>query len=185
MGAGKRVPDAHALGRPDLARPVPMPLREIALTLPNRPGTLVGIARTLAKERINVAAVSVDSTTAKGHVRLVVSDPDRAVRLLERAGYSTEVREMIAVRLEDRAGSFLRVLEAIARAKINISSVAILVTREGNQPLVALATSDLAKARRILQEAGFASQLAERLVTNSDLLASAPTIPPESVGMLL
>jgi hypothetical protein len=162
-----------------------MPLREISLTLPNRPGTLAGVARTLAKERINVAALSVDSTPSKGHVRLIVSDPDRAVRLLGRAGYPTEIREMLAVRLEDRAGSFLRVIEALAKAKINIASVAILVTREGNQPLVALSTSDLAKSRRLLQDAGFASQLAERLVTNSDLLASAPTIPPESVGLLL
>jgi hypothetical protein len=162
-----------------------MPLREIALTLPNKPGALAGIARTLAKERINVAAISVDSTVSKGHVRLIVSDPDRAVRLLGQAGYTTEVREMLAVRLEDRAGSFLRVLEALAKGKINIASVAILVAREGNQPLAAVATSDLPKTRRILQEAGFASQLAERLVTNSDLLATAPTIPPESVGMLL
>jgi hypothetical protein len=162
-----------------------MPLREISLTLPNKPGTLAGVARALAKDRINVAALSVDSTLAKGHVRLIVSDPDRATRLLERAGYPTEIREMLAVRLEDRAGSFLRVLEALATAKINIQSVAILVTREGNQPLVALATNDLPRARRILQEAGFASQLAERLVTNSDLLATAPSIPPESVGMLL
>lgn len=162
-----------------------MPLREISLTLPNRPGTLVGVARALAKDRINLAAISVDSSASKGHVRLIVNDPDRAMRLLSKAGYEAEVREMLAVRLEDRAGSFLRVLETLAKAKLNIQSVAILVTREGNQTLVALATSDLARARRILQEAGFASQLAERLVTNSDLLATAPTIPPESVGLLL
>ncbi|HTT14694.1 MAG TPA: hypothetical protein VMG81_02805 [Thermoplasmata archaeon] len=162
-----------------------MSLREISLTLPNRPGTLAGVARVLAKDRINVAALAVDSVAAKGHVRLVVSDPDKAMRILAKAGYEPEIREMLAVRLEDKAGSFLRVLEALAKAKLNVQSVAILVAREGNHPLVALSTNDLAKARRILQDAGFASQLAERLVTNSDLLATAPTIPQESVGLLL
>jgi len=162
-----------------------MALREISLTLPNRPGALAGVARALAKERINLAAISVDSAAGKGRVRLIVNDPDRATTLLHSAGYEVEVREMIAVRLEDRAGSFLRVLETLARERINIQSVAILVAREGNQVLVALSTNDLPRARKLLHQAGVASRAAERLVSNDDLLATAPTIPSESVGLLL
>jgi hypothetical protein len=162
-----------------------MSLREISLSLPNRPGTLAGIARTLAKERINVAAISVDSTGTKGRVRLIVSDPARALRLLSASGYKAEAREMLAVRLEDRAGSFLRVLEVLATGKVNLQSVAILIAREGNQPLVALSTDDLPRARKILLAAGFASNLADRIVSNPDLLAAAPSIPGESVGLLL
>lgn len=162
-----------------------MSLREISLSLPNRPGTLAGVARALAKERINVAAISVDSTPSKGRVRLIVSEPDRALGLLADAGYRAEVREMIAVRLEDRAGSFLRVLEILAKENVNLQSVAILIAREGNQPLVALSTDDLPRARRVLRHAGFESDLAGRLVSNPDLLAGAPSIPAESVGLLL
>lgn len=162
-----------------------MSLREISLTLPNRPGALAGVARTLAKERINLAAISVDSAAGKGRVRLIVNDPDRAMALLGTAGYEVEVREMLAIRLEDRAGSFLRVLEVLAREKVNIQSVAILVAREGNHSLVALSANDLPRARRLLQKAGFSSPLAERLVSNADLLATAPTIPSESVGLHL
>jgi hypothetical protein len=162
-----------------------MSLRELSLTLPNRPGALAGVARTLAKERINLAAITVDSTLGKGRVRLIVNDPDRAMGLLSAAGYDPEVREMLAVRLEDRAGSFLRVLEVLAREKVNILSVAILVAREGNQPLVALSTSDLVRTRRLLQRTGFISRAAEGLVSNSDLLSAAPSIPTESVGLLL
>jgi hypothetical protein len=162
-----------------------MSLREISLSLPNRPGTLKAVAQALARERINVAAISVDSSGTKGRVRLIVNDPDRALGLLSAAGYEAEAREMIAVRLEDRAGSFLQVLEVLAKGKVNLQSVAILVAREGNHPLVALSTNDLARARRILQQAGFTSQLADRLVSNPDLLAAAPSIPGESVGLLL
>jgi len=162
-----------------------MPLREISLSLPNRPGTLVGVARALARERINVAAISVDSTASRGRVRLIVSEPDRALHLLTVAGYRAEMREMIAVRLEDRAGSFLRVLELLAKEKVNLQSVAILIAREGNQPLVALSTNDLERARDALRQGGFASDVADRLVSNPDVLAGAPSIPSESVGMLL
>lgn len=162
-----------------------MSLREISLTLPNRPGALAGVARTLAKARINLAAISADSSTTQGRIRLIVNDPDKAISLLAAAGYDPDVREMLAVRLEDRAGSFLRVLEVLEREKVNISSVAILVARDGNQPLVAIAATDLPRARRLLQRAGFVSRAAEGLVSNGDLLAGAPTIPGESVGLLL
>jgi hypothetical protein len=162
-----------------------MVLREISLNLPNRPGGLAGVARALAEHRINLAAIGADSSAERGRIRLIVNDPDRAVQLLSAAGYEPEVREMLAVRLEDRAGSFLQVLEVLAREKVNIQSVAILVAREGNQPLVALSSDDLRRARDILQRAGFVSRAAEGLVSNADLLAGAPSIPGESVGLLL
>jgi len=162
-----------------------MALVEILLRLPNKPGALAGVARQLAEHRINVAAISVEATAQRGTVRLVVSDPDRAMTLLAAAGYSPEVRELMAVRLEDRSGSFLRVLEALAKAKVNVQSVAILIARESNQPVVALSATDLARARRILRKSGFVTPLAERSISNADLLAGTPTIPGESVGLLL
>jgi hypothetical protein len=162
-----------------------MTLQELALELPNRPGALAGVARILAKERINVAAISVDSTSRRGHVRLVVSDPAKARALLSEGGFRVETHELIAVRLEDRAGSFLQVLEALSTAKVNLQSVALLIVRERSQILVAFSSDDLARARQVLRQGGFISEGAERLVNNRDLLAKAPAIPSESVGLLL
>ena len=162
-----------------------MGLQELSLQLPNRPGALVRVARILAKEQINLAAISVDSTRTRGRVRLVVSNPAKARRLLEQAGYAVETQELIAVRLEDRAGSFLKVLDALAASNVNVTSVAILVAKEGTQSLVALSTDDLARARKVLRDGGFVADGAERLINNADLIAAAPAIPAESVGLLL
>ena len=162
-----------------------MSLQELSLQLPNRPGALVRVARILAKEQINLAAISVDSTRTRGRVRLVVSTPAKARRLLEQAGYAVETQELIAVRLEDRAGSFLKVLDALAASNVNVTSVAILVAKEGTQSLVALSTDDLARARKVLRDGGFVADGAERLINNADLIAAAPAIPAESVGLLL
>ena len=162
-----------------------MSLQEVSIQLPNRPGALARVARILAKEQINLAAISVDSTRTRGHVRLVVSDPARARRLLEQAGHTVELHDLLAIRLEDRAGSFLKVLDALAAGNVNVVSVAILIAREGTQSLVALSTDDHARARKILRDGGFVSEGAERLITNADLLAAAPAIPAESVGLLL
>jgi hypothetical protein len=80
---------------------------------------------------------------------------------------------------------FLKVLETLAQEKINIQNVAILLARDNGRALVALSATNLARARKVLQQAGVISQYAERLVTNADVVAAVPTIPTESVGFLL
>jgi hypothetical protein len=162
-----------------------MVLKEISLKLPNRAGSLVGVARILAEHRINLAAISVDSNSRVGNVRLVVSNPERAVRLLEKAQYRPEVHDLLAVHLEDRAGTFLRVLDLLARERLNVRGVVILVVRQGTRTLVGLELDEIERARQVLVQAGFFSEEVERLISNSDLVAAAPVIPAESVGMLL
>lgn len=162
-----------------------MGLVEIGLRVANRPGELARVARILAREQINLAAISVDSSGKNGHVRLIVNRPDRAIGLLTAAGLSVESRELIAVHLSDESGSFLRVLDLLSEARLNVLSVAILVAREGSQSLIALSTSDVRKARRVLEKAGVLSESAERISNNADLLAYAPSIPSESVGLLM
>ena len=49
-----------------------MSLQELSFQLPNRPGALVRVARLLAHEQINLAAISVDAARTRGHVSLVV-----------------------------------------------------------------------------------------------------------------
>jgi hypothetical protein len=162
-----------------------MALKEISLRLPNRPGQIARIARLLAEQRINIAAITLDSTGARSSVRLIPDRPDRAVTILEDAGFTVDLHDTIVVELEDRAGSFLKVLDILAASKVNVESIAILGARVGSNSLVASPTDDIARARRVLQESGFASSRSERLVSNADVVARAPAIPSESVGMLL
>lgn len=162
-----------------------MALQELALRMQNRPGQLARVARILAEARINLAAISVASSGRLGWVRMIVDRPEAALSLLTAEGFTVERQELIAVRLTDQSGSFLKVLDLLAAERINLQSVAILVAKEGSQSLVALSASNLPKARKALERAGLLSTSAERLVSNADLLAGAPTIPSESVGLLL
>jgi hypothetical protein len=161
-----------------------MPLTELALPLPNRPGTLAAVARILAEKGINVSSIHVESLSRETQVRLIVSDPKGAVPLLRKAGYQVATHELLAVHLEDRAGSFLRVLDNLSEAKVNVDHVILLVQREGNKSLVAMGVNDLPKARRILRRAGFLADLVQH-ISNSDLVSARPSIPSESVGLLL
>jgi hypothetical protein len=162
-----------------------VPIQELSLQLTNRPGELAKVLRRLAHERINIAAVSVDSSKTVGYVRLVVSDPERAVTVLRESKMPVEISEMLTISLEDRPGSLLQALDVLAKGRVNILSITLLVTRERSRVLVSLAVNNLAKARRLLTDGGYLSHESERPLTNADLLGVAPSIPSESVGLLL
>lgn len=174
--------DAYALVRALIPL---VTLLEISFAIPNRPGSLAGVARRLAENRINLAAISVESAGRKGVVRLIVSRPERALHLLREFGYEPTSAQLLPVHLEERAGSLVQVLDFLAEAKINVRSVTLLVQREGSRSLVALGVSDPAKAVELLRKSGHYASGAERLVSNTDLVAVAPAIPSQSVGLLL
>jgi hypothetical protein len=160
-------------------------VQELSLRLPNRPGQLAQVLRQLAQERINIAAVSVDSTRSQGRVRLVVSDPTRAMEILRDAEFPVETRELITIALEDRPGTLLQALDLLSKGRVNILSITLLVTRERSRVLVALSVNSLPKARKLLTDGGYLSHEAVRRITNADLLGVSPSISSESVGMLL
>ncbi len=162
-----------------------MTIQELSLRLPNRPGELARVLRHLAEERINLAAISVDSSEREGHVRLVVSDPPRAARRLRAARYAVDARDLLTLALEDRPGSLLAALAALGKGRVNILSIAILVAREGSRVLVAVGVNDLAKAERLLARGHPATGESLHRLTNADLLAVPSAIPSESVGLLL
>jgi hypothetical protein len=162
-----------------------MTIIEIATKLPDRPGSMASMVRHLAENRINLAAVTVERAGPQSSVRMIVNDPKRAVPLLKKAGYQVTTRELLVVHLEDRAGSLLRVLTQLAEADINVPSLTILVRRDGAKVLVAMAVDAPARARKILRSSGYYAPKAEDALSNSDLVAAAPSIPAESVGLLL
>ena len=68
-----------------------MPVRkQLSVRLPNSPGALVAVCRVLAAERVNIAALALESN---GQLRLVVDNHLRAVAALGREHYQvTEQR---------------------------------------------------------------------------------------------
>ena len=61
-------------------------VKQLSLFLENKPGTLVAVCRALADEKINFQAMSVSDAVDHAVVRMVVSDPRRAVHLLGERG---------------------------------------------------------------------------------------------------
>lgn len=95
-----------------------MPVRsEIRLRLPNSPGALAAVCRTLADERIQILALALDTN---GRLRLVADSHARAVVALQGAHHKvTEGRVLVTV-LPHATGGAAPILRQIADAGVNV-----------------------------------------------------------------
>ncbi len=94
--------------------------RQLAIFLENKPGTLARVCDALAEARINIYAITVSDTIDHSVIRLVVSDPRRALLLFEEHGTLVVEDEVLMVDGDNKPGSLAKICHKLAAAKINI-----------------------------------------------------------------
>jgi hypothetical protein len=90
---------------------------ELNLRLPNSPGALAGVCRTLADERVNVLAMTLEST---GQLRLVVDNHVRALGVLRAQRHSVTERQVLAIAAPHTPGGLAPALQLVANAGVNV-----------------------------------------------------------------
>ena len=93
---------------------------ELTARLENKPGRLAKVCAALAREKINIRALSVMDTDERSVLRLVVDQLDPARRALTALGVEHETREVLAVEMDNRPGALTKLLEHLAEEHINI-----------------------------------------------------------------
>lgn len=90
---------------------------EFSLRLPNSPGALADLCGVLASERVDILALSVESS---GHVRFVVDNRVRTEGVLRERRLQVTTRDVLAVSAAHSPGSLARILRLLAEAGVNI-----------------------------------------------------------------
>jgi hypothetical protein len=86
----------------------------------------------LAAEGINIYGLSTSDTTDHNVVRLVLSDPDRALELFEERGTLVVESDVLMVENRNNPGALSKIARALARKKINIE-YAYLASHPGDE----------------------------------------------------
>ena len=93
---------------------------QLSIFLDNRPGALARTCQALAKERVNILALSISDTVDHAVVRLVVHDAKKAVKVLEALHATVQEREVLFMDVPNKPGALAEVAEKMAEAGINI-----------------------------------------------------------------
>lgn len=137
------------------------------LTIPveNQPGRLAGVSGILAKEKFNIRAITISSFGSSGFLNIMVDDPKLAQKVLEKEGIKTQLKEVIAVIIDDRPGGMDKLIQYLAKEKINIENAYGFVLESHKTAVIVLDVSHIDATRRILEEKGFKTLGTEALAT--------------------
>ncbi len=123
-------------------------ITEIFVILENRPSTLGELCSYLAEEGVNIEAIGVFQDTAKFYVNNVT----KAQKILNKLNYTTELREVIKVDLENRPGALAELTTKLGNKGINIEYCYGTLSKKGDRVSVILDVSDIDRAIKILEE---------------------------------
>ena len=122
--------------------------KQLSIFLENKPGVLAEVSKTLGDHGINIRGLSVSDTVDHAVVRLVVTDPQKAIHLLGEYGLLVVETEVLAIKLEDRPGGLAEFASLLARAKVNIEYA--YGSSDDTQATVFFRVSDAKKAMQML-----------------------------------
>jgi len=122
--------------------------KQLSIFLENKPGVLAEACQALAVEGVNLRAISISDTVDHSVVRLVVSNPRKALHILGERGALVVETEVLALTLDDQPGALAKAARKLGKAKINIE-YAYGSTNTASCTIY-LRVSDLKKAEQIL-----------------------------------
>ncbi len=95
-------------------------VKQISVFLENKGGRLANVTRILAENKVNIRALSIADTTDFGILRLIVNDPDKALKCLKDAGLIVRTTNVLAIAVDDVAGSLAAALDTIDKNGISV-----------------------------------------------------------------
>src|SRR5262245_18657076 len=91
---------------------------ELTLRLPNSPGALAGICRLLSDERIDIVALSFESS---GRLHIVVDNPVKASGVLASHHHQASQQDVLLVATGHQPGGLAPVLALVSDAGVNVN----------------------------------------------------------------
>jgi len=85
-------------------------LKQITVFLENKSGRMEEVTGCIAENNINIHALYVADTTDFGILRMIVSDPEKAMKVLKAKDFMVKTNDVIAVAIEHNPGSLHNVL---------------------------------------------------------------------------
>ena len=123
-------------------------ITEIFVILENKPSVLGEMLSQLAENDINVEDIGVFQDTAK----IYVKNLNKAVKILSKLNYTTELRDVLLVHLENKPGALAEVVTKIGDEGINVEYCYGTLSQVANAISVILDVSNIDEAIKVLEK---------------------------------
>lgn len=123
---------------------------QLSLFLANKPGTLAEVCDELAKEKINIYALTISDSVDHAVVRMVLSDTQKALHIFGEHGLLVVENEVLMIENSNKPGSLSAIATKLGKVKINIDYAYLATSPGSKKGLLILRVDNTKKALQIL-----------------------------------
>ncbi len=131
-----------------------MKIKQLSIFLENRKGRMKNALDVLEKGGINIRALSIADTSDFGILRLIVTEPDKAKKLLEANNFIVKVGEVVGVRMQDHPGGLGIILGILDENNINLDYLYAFVEQKNEMAIVLLHPENIDAGIEVLLNGG-------------------------------
>jgi hypothetical protein len=131
-----------------------MEVAQISVFLENRSGGLADVIDVLARNGLDIKALSVADMADFGILRLIVEHADRTRTLLKEAGFTAEKTKVVAVEVPDRPGGLGQTLRVLKDQQVNVEYMYSAARRSGECAIIIFRFDETSRAVEVLDKAG-------------------------------
>ena len=133
-----------------------MIIKQISIFVENKPGRLAEITDIIAKNDINIRALSIADTANFGILRIIVNDSNKVEKLLKENNITVSITSVISICVEDKPGGLAEILKLLAAENIDIEYMYAFVSKQrDDSAYVVMRIEEDFKAMEILKKAGY------------------------------
>lgn len=138
-------------------------VRQFNVFLENRLGALLDVVRRFETTDNHIVSLTIVDSADCAIIRLVLSDPERALEIFHQAKLPITESDLLVVKLPDGPQPLLQICKALLQVEVNVHYAYPLLIGPQGSPALALHVEDHDAAAQTLLRLGFT------LFTESDL----------------
>ena len=132
-----------------------MIIKQLTVFAENKVGYLSEITELLAKNHIDMKALSIADTKDFGILRLIVDKPEDALKALNKNGLLGTITEVIGTEISNKTGELSKALSVLAKNGVNVEYLYAFLSGSVGSAYVVIKATDNTAAEKILKAAGF------------------------------
>lgn len=129
-----------------------MLIKQISVFVENKQGRLHMLTEVLAKEGIDLKAMTIADTMDFGIMRCIVQDPEKTLKVIRDNNFTATITEVIAVEVPDVPGGLSLVLKILSDNGISVEYLYSFVRMHKNNALIIFRVEDPQAAVKILKD---------------------------------
>ena len=142
-----------------------MSVKQLSVFVQNEKGALAEVLKVIARQHIEIRALSIADTNDFGILRVITDNNDKASLALAEHHFVSSVTDVVAVRVDDAPGGLAKAVDVLQSSDINVEYIYAFVGQSKNHACVVLRVDNNELAEKTLVSAGF-ELITEKEITN-------------------